>query len=63
MLSLSQAIIKAKELNQLVIKVVYFNNSFEYYVQSSMPNKNKYIPDGYYGKVLLVKDFSQEYAF
>jgi len=63
MVSLSQAVMKAEALGQLVVKVVYFNNSVEYYVHQSMPDKNEYIPDGYQGKIVLVEDFSQEFAF
>jgi hypothetical protein len=58
MVSLNDAISKAKSLSQLVIKVSYFNGSIEYYVLPSIPDKNEYIPDGYDGDVLLVADFS-----
>ena len=58
MVSLSQAVAKAEAYGQLVVKVIYFNNSVEYYVHDFMPDKNEYIPDGYKGHVLLVADYS-----
>lgn len=63
MVSLSQAVMKAEALGKLVVKVIYFNNSVEYYLHDKMPDKNEYIPDGYKGHVLLVGDFSKEFAY
>lgn len=57
MLNLNDAINKAKDESKLVVKVVYFNNSHEYYVHSNMPDKNEYIPDGYNGDVLLIANY------
>jgi len=58
MLNLNDAINKAKNESKLVVKVVYFNKSYEYYVHPAMPDKNEYIPDNYDGNVLLVADYS-----
>lgn len=58
MVSLSQAVSKAEANSQLVVKVIYFNKSVEYYVHDSIPDKNEYIPDGYGGHVLVVADYS-----
>ena len=59
MLNLNDAINKAKNESKLLIKVIYFNNSYEYYVHSSMPDKNEYIPDGYNGNIKLIANFNK----
>lgn len=58
MVSVYEAIAKAQKLNKLVVKVIYFNKSVEYYLHDVMPDKNEYIPDGYSGHVRMIADYS-----
>lgn len=58
MVSVYEAMKKAQEMHKLVVKVIYFNKSVEYYLHDFMPDKNEYIPNGYSGHVLLLADFS-----
>lgn len=58
MVSVYEAIQKAQKEHKIVVKVIYFNKSVEYYLHDVMPDKNEYIPDGYSGHVRMVADYS-----
>ncbi len=58
MISMLQAVKKAKKSNKVVVKVIYFNKTYEFYVCDNIPDKNEYIPDGYKGDVVILKNYS-----
>lgn len=58
MISVMQAVKLAKKEHKVLVKVIYFNKSFEFYVCDKVPDKNEYIPDGYCGDVVVLKNYA-----